>query len=1738
MTALFPKPQHQAILAQLLAVVAEVTGLAPDRIDPGQPLETYGISSAMIVELTAALKGRLDGVSTSLFFEFRNLDALASHLAEHLPPAATAASAVPIAESAPIPALQAGATTDDDWLADWLDAGPATDAAWDIAIIAMSGRYPGAPDLARFWANLCAGTDSVTEVPADRWPVDAWFDPDPEREDRVYSRWGGFLDGIDQFDARFFNIAPREARRMDPQERLFLHEAWACLEGAGLTREALAGSRTGVFVGAMWSLYQLYGAEATARGTPDIASSSFASIANRLSWFLDLRGPSMTVDTMCSSSLTALHLALAALRRGECDQALVGGVNICSHPAKYLHLSRGAFAARDGRCRAFGEGGSGYVPGEGVGVVLLKPLARAQAEGDDVLAVIRASAINHGGHTHGYTVPSPQGQNGCIAAALAASGLAPEQVVYVEAHGTGTALGDPIEVEGLLRSYGGGSAPLRLGSVKSNIGHLESAAGLAGLHKIVLQMRHGALVPSLHADRLNPHIDWNRLNVRVQRGLEPFRLAEGQAMALSAFGAGGANAHVIVVPAPDLAGVPADGLPRPVLISAAHPAALRQHLEDLAAWLAREGQGASLPRIAHALAFGRDAMPARLAFMAADHAALADGIAATLSGRDLPGDLPGPVARWRDGANVAPADLWPHPAERRVALPPRPLEPQRHWLADPLGPEGVVADVAQAPAPRGAAQVSAYAGHWLPVALGQSAPPALILHDDAAVGLAAELAARFGAVPHRALSVAGAEDMTVPTVLVLTAAPGDAAPVSRLRPVLDRVQKRAAFALLHLHAGPDEPVVADLLRLLPAEHTHVRAAAGRAEQADQAVALWRAFASGDLPGCDLLRLAETGPERLAYAPIALPTPTDLCVAEGWLIITGGTGGIGLQLAAHLARAGARRIVLTGRQPMPPRADWPALIAAAGTDPALRARLAALSALPEGLRLVQWDLTDAKAMTAALAALADEAPIARVIHLAGVVDPAATMLADKPEAAVMRILSAKVEGARVLLQALSSMPETALILGSSQSAALPRLAPGVLDYAAANATLNRLALDARAAGRKVSSLMLPNWLGAGFGTSTSPQMARLDLQPVIDAQGLQLFEAAFASDAAVILGAGHGPGFDLSAALRPATPPMSAPPSVTAPLQIAAPDQSALIRRMAEAFAPVLDLDPADWGPRDAFATLGVDSVLLTRLGKRLEAIIGAPVAADVMIEHDTLETLATWVAAQMPVAAAPMATLPAAAAPASPVVIERPPAPVAQSALTDRGIAIIGIGTVLPGAETAAEYWQNLIDARDLVTEVPADRWPVDQFFRQPGPLGTVGKWGGFVAGLDRFQPADFALPAGVGEATDPLLRLALWATRGAICDAGLRDGDLAGADVGVFMGSRVANWADRLPQYHRETVLGTAQNFIAAHVSHWLDLRGPAVVVDTACSSSLYALHLACQSLLTDDCTIALAGGSEYLLDERPWQILGQTGAMSPSGRCRSFDAGADGFVPGEGAVVLVLKRLHNALIDGDRILAVIEASAVNNDGRTMGVTTPNPVAQKAVIRKAMALAGARAADMTCIEAHGTGTQLGDPMELKGLAEVFAELGGAAPGACGIGSVKSAMGHLLSAAGAAATAKMALALHHGILPPTLHCAAPNPRFRFDQSPFFPVQSATPMWTEPGQRRAGINAFGFGGTNVHLQLSDRHLRLAYAPARVPLPVPARDGPHAWHPRPDADLSKSLPAAEPAARSGFRLVRNS
>jgi|GEM_PF-375899 len=424
----------------------------------------------------------------------------------------------------------------------------------DVAVIGMSCRFPQAPDLESFWELLRDGKDAITDVPMDHWDWRAFYSSNPDSGDKTYSRWGGFLGNIDKFDPLFFNISPREARLMDPQQRIFLEVAWETCEHAGYSAESLAQKQVGVFVGSSNNTYyqRIVAGLSQADHAAGIGNQN-AIIANRVSFCLDLHGPSLLVDTMCSSSLVALHLALQSLRQGDCEVALAGGVNILLSPEYYVAMSRMKAHSPDGRCKAFDHRANGIVFGEGAGAVMLKPLARAIADGDAIYAVITGSAVNHGGQTNGLTAPNPQAQAELISRALDQAGVSAETISYVEAHGTGTSLGDPIEIAGLskaFRRHTDRKEFCAIGSVKTNIGHLEPAAGISGLIKVILSMQHRQLPPTLHFEKVNPIIPFDDSPFKVNTELRPW-VTEGVLRAgVSSFGIGGSNAHVVLEEAP------------------------------------------------------------------------------------------------------------------------------------------------------------------------------------------------------------------------------------------------------------------------------------------------------------------------------------------------------------------------------------------------------------------------------------------------------------------------------------------------------------------------------------------------------------------------------------------------------------------------------------------------------------------------------------------------------------------------------------------------------------------------------------------------------------------------------------------------------------------------------------------------------------------------------------------------------------------------------------------------------------------------------------------------------------------------------------------------------------------------------------------------------------------------------------------------------------------------------------
>jgi acyl transferase domain-containing protein/acyl carrier protein len=525
---------EEEIQAWLVAQLSDVLEVETGDIDIREPFDSYGLSSKDAVVLAGDLEVWLNRrLSPTLVYEYPTIEALARYLAYG--PGDTQAIAAP--------GVEVG--VEQRW---GKDREP-------IAIIGIGCRFPGADNPAAFWKLLLDGTDAITEVPTQRWDVPSLYDPDPTVPGKMSTRWGGFLKEVELFDPFFFGISPREATRMDPQQRLLLEVAWEALEDAGQVPETLAGTLTGVFVGISSSDYgQLQFSDPRLSDAYAGTGNALSISANRISYVFGFRGPSMAVDTACSSSLVAIHLACQSLWNGESTIALAGGVNLILAPAITINFSKAGFMAPDGRCKAFDAGANGYVRGEGAGVVVLKPLSKALADGERIYAVIRGSAVNQDGRSNGLTAPNRQAQEMVLREAYRQAGVSPGRVRYVEAHGTGTHLGDPIEAGALGAVLATDRPPgerCAIGSVKTNIGHLEAAAGIAGLIKVALALKNRAIPPSLHFKEPNPHIPFDELPLYVQQSLASWPEESHPAIAgVSSFGFGGTNAHVVLEEAP------------------------------------------------------------------------------------------------------------------------------------------------------------------------------------------------------------------------------------------------------------------------------------------------------------------------------------------------------------------------------------------------------------------------------------------------------------------------------------------------------------------------------------------------------------------------------------------------------------------------------------------------------------------------------------------------------------------------------------------------------------------------------------------------------------------------------------------------------------------------------------------------------------------------------------------------------------------------------------------------------------------------------------------------------------------------------------------------------------------------------------------------------------------------------------------------------------------------------------
>lgn len=1687
-----------------------------------------------------------------------------------------------------------------------------------IAIVGVSGRYPGANNLDEYWDNLVVGKNSVIEIPPSRWDVDQYYDPDTTKLGKVYSKWLGMVDGAEYFDPMFFQISPSEAEVMDPQHRMFLQEGFRAFENAGYSGASLSGVQCGVYLGIMSAEYTILLAKQESDSV-NTTGNSFAIGAARLSYFLNLRGPAVPIDTACSSSLVAMHLGCQALQNHEIDMALAGGVSLYLVPEAYQGMCQVGMLSPDGQCKTFDNSANGFVPGEGAGAVVLKRLADAERDNNTIHGVIVASGINQDGKTNGITAPSVNSQIELERRIYERFDIHPETINYVETHGTGTKLGDPIELEALSTVFKEKTSKKHycaLGAVKSNLGHTSGAAGVAGVHKVLLSMRHKTLVPTLNVETENALFNFDTSPFYISREKHEWKPAHGnlRRAAVSAFGFSGTNAHVVLQEyAPSTAATSAvfnfaEGVAVP--LSARTGEQLTQRAVDLHAFLQRAkqfGDTIQLVDLAYTLQVGRDAMRERLAFVVKSVDELSEKLAAylaqasnvegmfsgqmtknkdTLAMFESDDDLKEAVGRWMSRHQYTKVlDLWVQGLDvdwmslyqqaskpKRIGLPTYPFAKERYWVDvnvnAPAMPSAVTATnnvVELRPNQQLPAQAtisepktktyyrpvwhladvsaSTLSGeHIVVVGTEQELATTIAKHSQANV-IFVELAKAYTKVSdnHYTVNVhddadfvavfdaLGKANIAVSTVVHITKNTEGSvleAAVERIEDVTEQLNF-GVYALLSLSKAliaaalskvnvvsvfesaevtdATNAAIGGFLLTLNAESPRITAklveihtGTNDLDVVGKAAVISNELATQAWDAVEVRYFAKEGDSLSRHVKVfesfAPSTNQGLPVKQnGVYLITGGFGGLGYIFSEYLAKNFHATLILIGRSELNETSEK---------------RLAHLKSFNDHITYLQADASNLDDVERVVAEAKQRfGKISGVIHSAGVTKDA--LVQNKTREDMERVLDPKVYGTINLDLATRDENLDCFVLFSSGAGALGN--PGQCDYSFGNHFLDSFAesreglrLQQRRSG-KTLSINWPFWLEGGMQI---PQHILTAVEKdngycaIPTSVGIEYWEALLSSDVYQGL-ALYGYPSKIAAQMNKAGKLLvsaSASENATASMM----DEDTLIDATQAylkdlvAIETKLSLDRIDIAER--FEAFGFDSVMIGHINTELEKDLGE-MPSTLLYEYASIDELTDYLvdnhkaalSSKFNVAATADAQVASAEANVSVITADAPQTPVSKTSADERDsrIAIIGLHGEYPQSESLDAFWDNLKSGKDLIELVPSDRWDYQAFYDADPSKAFDGKiyckWGGFLSDVDKFDPEFFGIIPEEAQVMDPQERLFIQSAWAAIEDAGYTRDSLKthypkakSADVGVFVGVTSNTYHLLAPENWQRGIYATPSSMpwsIANRVSYLMDLQGPSIPVDTACSSSLVAIHMACESLQQGDCQLALAGGVNLFLHPSKYQSFCQRSMAAVNGKTCSFGAGDDGFIPSEGVGTLVLKPLSKAVADGDHIYATIAASAYDHAGRSNGYSAPNPNSQAALIEETLRRGDIPAESISYIEGHGTGTQLGDSLEIAAISMAF-EKQTQREQFCPIGSIKGNLGHSESAAGVSGITKILLQLQHQQLVPSLNSAQVNPNIDFDASPCYLQHQLSPWQASSTPRRALINSFGAGGVNA------------------------------------------------------------
>jgi acyl transferase domain-containing protein/short-subunit dehydrogenase/acyl carrier protein len=1578
-----------------------------------------------------------------------------------------------------------------------------------IAIVGVNCQFPGIDsdieDVDAFHDMLLSGQTPVKDVPINRWDINQYYDPDRQKDDKIVSRKGGFLDDPRLFDANFFKIPPVEAQQIDPQHRLFLEVSIRALNHANITLDSLKNSLTGVYCGISTHDYsQLNHKDKIQFNAYTYIGSANSAAAGRLSYFLNLKGPCLAVDTACSSSLSALYLGTMALRTRQCNVAIVGGVHLSLCPEVSIGLSRANMLSARGESRSFDAKADGYVRSEGCAVVIIKRLSDAIKDRNKIHAVIKSVVMNQDGAGTGIAAPNVDAQIAMHQAVLEQANLTAGDIDYIEAHGTGTVLGDAVELKAIQLCHQDKHSkdkPLIIGALKSNLGHTISASGLAALVKVIGSFKHEIIPPNLHYSESNGVVAPQSIPAHIPLEAVPFPNDKNKKRyaQLSNFGFSGTNVSAIIEEPPLAAWH--DATPRHkaelacFVISANSEFSLRQLLKSHLHYLKTSPAG--LSEVCHTLINCRDHYKFRYAITAEDKASLINKIESgdfafkkTIIKKEV--TLIGNDARqiyqyFLEGANIRSDQAAVNP----VDLPLYVFDRKPYWHEARTLKETQIADDwcfqlewQYQLIEKNTIRKSGY--RWLLAGeasgdLGQRLQGLTLVREQDNYSLedldGIIFAEGFDSQPTEDIDLRiDRQKNTLKKLLAMMKIINDKAIKPRLIVLTAHGKDQGGTDTVNLESSPLKGFCKTLCLELP-HHQTILLELDKNEGDKFAKHLLHEIDYNHGQHYEHRVSYRDGKRWVSRLKRTLPpTGKPLLHPEGRYLITGGCGGLGLVSAQALLSAGAKELVLISRT-----VDAPAVSASI--------KKMQLNYPHCCIRPISLDISDKVRLQKLLLEINEDGLLKGIIHAAGI--SMNKPLLDHQEEDIDNLFAAKVKGAWYLHCLTQNYDLDFFVVYSSISSVFGSNKESV--YSATNSFLDDLIAERQRLGLVGTAIQWGPWADVGMAVKRSRDKGLKDAL-IHSEQGLafiQRFINSNLSHVTLISPAYLLFMLDFVPELPPAfythlltELPEAAPspipkfsPWLRDYSELNADEQLTTCKSLlAERCKAVLGIASSeDLDDDEGFFEIGLDSLMMAELAGLLKEDLKPllHVAATIAFDYPSINKLARHIQSELSHHFIKTHKTIEAARP------------------FDESIAIIGMSCSLPNAPDIAAFEQLLENGLSGIKDIPAERWD-HQLYYDPDP-DAPGKTNvnklGLIDNIKSFDPHFFGISPREAPFLEPQQRLFLVNCYHAMENANYPAQSLRGSLTGVFAGVGSSHEYYTLLEKngfsHEEpgmfSITGKALNIIPGRVAYTFDFKGPALSIDTACSSSLVSIHHACNSLKNREIDFALAGGVNILLRPEGVINLSKAKALSPDGQCKTFDANADGYVRSEGCGVLFLKRMTEALRDKDTILAVIKGSAVNHDGKSAGLTVPNGKSQEEVMAKALSQTRLASCDVSYIEAHGTGTTLGDPLEVHAINAVYGQDRGN-DNPLYIGTVKTNIGHLESASGVAGVIKVCIGLQKKRIYKNLNFNRLNPNINLDK-----VQIAlhNREWvSNSGLKSAGVSAFGFSGTNAHIILQE------------------------------------------------------